>query len=84
MRAVWYPASLRSFGKVTWELSNLALLSMCPFAWLCFPVRSAALLGAHIELQTKLLRKIIPSSAIRSRLGVLFITLPYALTAWYA
>ena len=52
--------------------------------WLYVPVRMAARLGAQIELVQKQLSNLIPPAARRSRCGVRFTRLPYALIAWAA
>jgi hypothetical protein len=54
-----------------------------PLRWLYFPVRKAALLGAHKELVTNAFLNNIPSAASLSILGVWFIPKPYELMAWY-
>ena len=46
------------------------------FTWLYVPVRMAARLGVQIEFVQKQLSNRIPSSAMRSRLGVRLMRLP--------
>ena len=47
-----------------------------PLTWFQVPVRMAARLGVQIELVQKQLSKRMPSSAMRSRLGVRLMRLP--------